>query len=133
MECYHERAFYYWRHGYYGHVQLICSYALKKMNNDIFLLLWNSLSLGILGKTDDALKQISQIECRADLSLLLSVSQLCIIKISSNKDQQKINELQKEIEKQIKKSNNFCISQSAQVAWMFNDIDLSNQILKYMI
>lgn len=130
MECYHERAFYYWRHGYYGHVQLICSFGLEKTSNDLFLRLWKTLSIGFLGRTEDALQQLSLINNREDLSLLLTVSQLCIYNIS-NHNLQKIKELKKEIERQIKRSNQFCISQSAQVAWMFNNIELSNQIISY--
>lgn len=131
MECYHERAFYYWRHGYYGHVQFICSDALTKVNNDLFLHIWKSLSLGILGQTEDALKEISEIEFRDDLLLLLLITQYCIIKSGSNINHQKVKELQSEIKKQVKISNQFCISQSAQTAFMFNNIKLANQILSY--
>ncbi|OHS93151.1 TPR Domain containing protein [Tritrichomonas foetus] len=132
MECFHERILYYWRHGLYGHVQLLSKIALKTFNNDLFFHVWNSLSLGILGKTEIALNEIARVKCRVYLSLLLFVSQLCIHKHSKSPDIEKIQKLQKKIDKQVKSSNQFCISQSIQVAWMFNNKELTDFLVSYV-
>ena len=55
-ECYPERVIYYWRHGLYGHVRRICEIGLESKSTNLFLWLYHSLSLAIVGQTQKSLE-----------------------------------------------------------------------------
>ena len=73
MECIHERAFYYWRHGLYGHAQSICTNALKDKPSNLFLTMYISLSKAKLGDIDEAIENLSRMKNRKDLSIVYDV------------------------------------------------------------
>ena len=126
MDCIHDRIFYYWRNGFYGHIIKYCTELLNIRNNDLFLNVWKGLSYCIFKDFDNCILLIEKIKGRDDLSLFYNVCNYLIFK-SFNKDFQ---EYLNNINNLIIKSNTFSISQSLKVCIMFKDFELTNLILK---
>lgn len=120
MECIHERAFYYWRHGLYGHAQSICIDALKNKPSNLFLTMFISLSKAKLGDINDAIENLSKMKNRKDLSIVYDVCMYCI-KISNKEIKTDPNDINHLIEpKNLKSVNSLAILYATEVAWLFN-------------
>ncbi|OHS95945.1 TPR Domain containing protein [Tritrichomonas foetus] len=130
MECYHERIFYYWRHGFYGHVTLISEEALKIQKNDIFLILWHALSLAVVGQTEEALAEINQIYSRGDLSFLSLVARFYVNKYDKNIDIGSHQKLFNKMQNEAKNLSSFACEFSSQISLMFGDIELAEKIIQ---
>lgn len=129
-ECYHERVFYYWRHGLYGHVRLLCERAQKQKQNDLFLHLWQVLASGVEGRTDFALDELKKLNYRSDLILLFTVAQYCVHNCAPQPDSKVLAALELEITKYITTANSFSLSTAAQVAWMFCEQKILQKIIE---
>ena len=133
MECFHERAFYYFRHGLFGHAHKICSEGLSEKHSSIFLYIYSSCSLGFLGRTSKALKTIMRLQSRTDLKLILCVCKFCIYSHAKNKDEeveQTINKLKEEIINSIDPHNGLNNHISILLLWSFHFDDLAQLILQ---
>ena len=128
-DCYHERVFYYWRHGLYGHVRLLCERAQKQKPNDLFLHLWQVLASGVEGRTDMAIEELKKMNYRSDLVLLFCVAQYCVHKCADEPDKKELQRLHVQILKHIDTANSFSLSTSAQVAWMFCETNVLKDIM----
>ena len=127
--CYKERIFYYWTHCLYGHVEFMCEKALDNKKNDIYLIIYQSLSRAIVGDIDQSLISLSTIQHRKDLSFLLSVSSYFIQKSSKNPNSAKIEETKQQIQKSNRNLSIFVAELCSEIALLFNDYRMAEEII----
>lgn len=131
MECIQERAFYYWRHGLYGHVQIICADALKKKSSNLFLTMFISLSKAKLGDIDEAIENLSKMKNRKDLLIVYDICMYCINTCNKEKKND-IKDIQYLTEaKNLKSTNSLALFYATEVAWLFNIPDIYEPFLEF--
>lgn len=105
MDCYQERAFYYFRHGMYGHALKICQIGLEKKNTNLILYIYIAIAHANLGETEEAKKQIEHLRKRKDLELVYFVAQYIISYHSSTQSQSELSKRTEAIKSSIPKAN----------------------------
>ena len=131
MECYLERVFYYWRHGMFGHAEAVCRIGLEDKPSNLFLIIYHSLSIGMMRRTDEAIQLASKLSQRKDLILLYQTSLFCIHSHANPKNEAVMDELRSNIISKIESSNPLALYHAAQIAWMFNERWIYKGILKH--
>ena len=126
QSCYQERLIYFWRHGLYGHVRLMCELGIKEKSNNLILFLWHGLSLAKLGFINESKEEIAKLEQRKDLILVFKTA---LYFVGKEANEENLNEKYQEIIKLINDINSFASCNSAQIAWLFGDIPLAEKIL----
>jgi len=130
-ECFRERLIYYWRHGLYGHALVLCEEGVKQKSSNLILFVWHALSHGILGNTQVALQEMERVSKRPDLIVFYKVSLLFIHSCSKTIDESIVKGIRDELSILIESKNDFSMLNAAFVAWLFGDLELSEQILKH--
>ena len=132
MECIQERAFYYWRHGLYGHVQSICTDRPNDKPSNLFLTMLISLSKCKLGEIDEAMENLSRMKNRKDLSLVYDVCTYCINLFNKEKkiNQNDLNQLLET--NKLQKTNSLALYYATEVAWLFNIPELYESYLEFI-
>lgn len=127
--CYAERAFYYWRHGLYGHVVKICEEGMADKSSNVFLHLYRSLAIGMMGDTEHAISVLSRMQGRADLLLVQKVGKYLILISGADQDPAVIASVKKEITELLGSSNAIAVYYSVMIAWMFGKTELVNRMI----
>lgn len=130
MECIHDRVFFYWRHGLFGHVISICSHELVKNPDDIFLQVWIGLANGVLKNTEKSLETLEILKQREDLSLLYKACLLSVKNVSNEPSKEELDQIYKDMKDLIAESNSFSIFNTCKVLMMFRLFDLSLYIIR---
>ena len=128
-DCFLERAFYYWRHGLYGHVKKICEIGYDEKSPNLFLVMFKSMAISKLGKTNEAIHTLSKMKQRKDLSLIYNTVTYCI-HLNSKGDNDFLVKLKKEIYETVKTANSHAIYYASYVCWLFQESDLLNLLFK---
>ena len=128
QDCFHQRVFYYWRHGLIGHVILMCENATYSRNNDLFVHIWHALALGFSNQTAESLEELSYMTGRNDLSTTYLACQYIVQRHVSQNDSPQLLQLHDEILEKIPKCNAFSASTSILVAIMFNNISFAKEL-----
>lgn len=129
MECYHERAFYYWRHGLYGHVEHICKDGLNHLESSLFLNMYIGLAKAKLGDSSAALEYLDKMQQRSDLKLIYYVCAYCVEGLSKENKDWYLSSLSSEIVQNYKSANTLSLYYAAKIAWLFNIPKLFNLFL----
>lgn len=129
-DCLHERIFYYWRHVLYGHVAHICDEGLKKMKNDIHLIIWKALSFAVVGETEKSLEIMDSLQLNSETNFLLTVAFYFIHLNSREPNSSILENLENSIQKNLVDLNEMVSIRSAKISFLFGNIDLSFKILK---
>ena len=128
MDCFQERSFYYFRHGLFGHAAKICEIGLEKKQTSLILYVYCGIAQGMLGNTQEAVRIISHLKLRQDLSLVYDSALYCIYLSSKSSSQEKITNLYNNIKNKINDANPLSTFISAQIFVFFQDYDLARQI-----
>ncbi|KAK8864980.1 Tetratricopeptide repeat protein 21B [Tritrichomonas musculus] len=128
-KCFNERIFYYWRHSLYGHAALLCDKASEIKKNDIFLIVWRSLSQAVVGDTEQSIETLNSIQYRTDLLFLFSFSNYFIQKSAENPDLKLITQFEQEIQKNNRNLPQFIAKITSEIAFLFNDYQLAEEII----
>ncbi|EAY05260.1 TPR Domain containing protein [Trichomonas vaginalis G3] len=129
MSCLQERVFYYWRHGFFGHVVALCEKMQQTNQNDLFIAMWATLATHIQKPTINSLDSIKVLDCRQDLELLYLVNQYVITKTSPDQKSESYQLLKYECEQKISQANTFSRLSSIFIALIFHEFDLCEEII----
>lgn len=129
MDCYQERAFYYWRHGLYGHVDEVCKIGLSNKNSNLFLTMYSALAKGMIQQTEEALETLSKLSGRKDLILLYNSALYCIHSKAQNPNTQLISQFKKIIDEYSINLNPLATYYSAQIFWLFGHKDICQEFI----
>ena len=110
----------------------MCQSHIDSQTSDLFIHLWLSLSLGIQGKTEEALQQLSILSNRNDLSILYQICIFCICRSASKKDdyEEQISSSKDSIKALLKNSNNFSVQTSILICLSFGFTSLASSLLR---
>lgn len=128
MDCFQERSFYYFRHGLFGHAVKICEIGLEKKQTSLILYVYCGIARGMLGHTEEAIKILSHLKMRQDLSLVYDSALYCIYLSSKTNSQEKISHFYNNIKNNIDNANPLSSFISAQIFIFFQLYDLARQI-----
>ncbi|OHT16820.1 TPR Domain containing protein [Tritrichomonas foetus] len=126
MECFQERALYYWRHGLYGHVQRVCELGLGEKPSNLFLYMFIALSKGKRGKLNDAFEIMSRMKQRKDLALIYEVVIYCLHISSPKTTNEELETIRKNIHKAAEFTNPLALYYATLISWLFDLSDFYN-------
>jgi tetratricopeptide repeat protein 21B len=130
LPCHPERAFYYWRHGLWGHVIKVCELGSENKSASIFLYLYCGLAHVKLGATQTALTYLSRFRHRTDLSLVYQVTRYVVGRSLPSPDPDYLEEVHAEVLATIQNSNTLSIYYAAMVAWLFGERAVFRAVLQ---
>jgi hypothetical protein len=129
LPCHPERAFYYWRHGLWGHVVKVCEVGSENKSASIFLYLYCGLAHAKLGETEAALTYLSRFRHRTDLSLVYHVTRYVVGRSLPSPDGDYLEEVRADALATVANSNTLSLYYGAMVARLFGERAIVREVL----
>jgi hypothetical protein len=127
--CFQERAFYYWRHGLYGHVIQICEFGSEQKPPNIFLHLFRALAHSALDEPDPAMIALRRLQPRSDLALVYKMAKFVIYE-RRRATAEVLDPMRADIAAALADSNTLSIYYTALIAWFFGKADILALLLR---